>query len=94
MVTLYCLTTNDNDFNEFGKRESKEMRLALGALFFARLNELVTQGYGLSRGESIPKIRSRSTAFTFYTKGFLWLMLFVVIACIYFFKTQSNDFEN
>lgn len=47
----------------------------------------------MSKGESIPKIRSRSTAFTIYTKGFLWIMLFTIIGGIFYLKKSSNDFE-
>lgn len=94
LFTMFVLFGYDPIFNDLGKRDSFEMRAALAALFIARLNEVFTQGYGLSRGESIPKIRSRSTIFKLYTKVFLWIMLFAVITTITVMKRRSNDFEN
>ena len=82
LMTSYAFLNNSSDYNQMGKRDSTEMNVALACIGFARLNEVLTQGYGLSEGESIPKLRSKSTFFTIYTKGFLWAMLFAVVGTI------------
>lgn len=69
------------------------MRYALALLFFGRLNAVITNMYGLTKGESIPKMRSKSTCFSFYTKIFLWIMMFTVVGGTYFLKQSANNFE-
>lgn len=93
LMTTYSLLNNDQGYNEFGERCSGDMRYSLAMLFFVRLNQLATMGYGLTRGESIPKLRSHSSAFTIYSKYFLWLLMIGAVATVYFSKTNSNDYE-
>jgi hypothetical protein len=66
-LTAMILLSEDKILRTLGKRDSPEMQTALALILFGRLNELFTQGYGMSSGSSIPKIRARSTIFKIYT---------------------------
>lgn len=93
LMTAYFLFNQSKEFDSFGKRDSHQMRYALALLFFGRLNAVITNMYGLSKGESIPKMRSKSTMFSLYSKIFLWIMMFCVIGGTYFLKQSADNFE-
>lgn len=94
MMTGYFFLNHSPKFSSFGKRDSWQMNYALAGLFFGRLNELITQAYGLSRGESIPKIRARSTLFNIYSRFFMWLMLLSVTTFTCWTIKESENFKN